>query len=125
MTRIVGSYVDGRPMPRSSSALIKLASVYRGGGVVSWPSACSSRASNGSPAAIGGKPALLVVRARAVVVPALLVGGQEAAEGDDRAGRGELERPGRRRRWPPSRTVAVEPRASAIWEATVRFQMSS
>ena len=25
----------------------------------------------------------------------------------------------------PSRTVAVDPRASAIWEATVRFQMSS
>ena len=24
-----------------------------------------------------------------------------------------------------SRTVAVEPRASAIWEATVRFQISS
>ena len=26
---------------------------------------------------------------------------------------------------PPSRTVAVEPRASAICEATVRFQISS
>ena len=26
---------------------------------------------------------------------------------------------------PPSLTVAVEPRASAIWEATVRFQISS
>ncbi len=25
----------------------------------------------------------------------------------------------------PSLTVAVEPRASAIWEATVRFQISS
>ena len=26
---------------------------------------------------------------------------------------------------PPSRTVAVKPRASAIWVATVRFQISS
>ena len=25
----------------------------------------------------------------------------------------------------PSRTEAVEPRASAIWQATVRFQISS
>ena len=61
-----------------------------------------------------------------LVVAALLVGGEEALEGDDRAGGAELDR------WAPSTavsteslTVAVEPRASAICEATVRFQISS
>ena len=34
-------------------------------------------------------------------------------------------RPSARRVTAPSRTVAVEPLASAIWEATVRFQISS
>ena len=39
---MVGAYVDGRPMPRSSSALISDASVYRGGGLVVCPSAVRS-----------------------------------------------------------------------------------
>ena len=59
------------------------------------------------------------------LVAALLVGGEEAAEGDDGAGCGEL---GACAPSPPSPaivTVAVEPLASAICEATVRFQMRS
>ena len=34
IVEIVAAYVDGRPMPCSSSALISVASVYRGGGSV-------------------------------------------------------------------------------------------
>jgi len=34
MVEIVAAYVDGRPMPCSSSALISVASVKRGGGSV-------------------------------------------------------------------------------------------
>ena len=50
------------------------------------------------------------------LVAALLVGGEEPAEGDDGAARRQLDRAGRAPspRVAPSRTDAVEPRASAI-----------
>ena len=62
------------------------------------------------------------------LVAALLVRGEEAAEGDDGAAAPTARRS--RAGAPstsvaPRRTEAVEPRASAICEATVRFQISS
>lgn len=38
----VGAYVEGRPMPSSSSALMREASVYRGGGRVKCCAGCTS-----------------------------------------------------------------------------------
>ena len=70
---------------------------------------------------------LVLALGRLLLVATLLVRGEEAAEGDDRAGCRQLD--GRCRRTVgqgrPNRTDAVEPRASAIWDATVRFQISS
>src|SRR5436190_1808571 len=42
MVSITAAYVDGRPIPRSSSSLTRLASVYRAGGFVSCVTAASS-----------------------------------------------------------------------------------
>ena len=58
-----------------------------------------------------------------VVLP-LLVGEQEAAEGDHRAGCRELGAPAVRGS-ASMRTDTVWPRTSAICEATVRFQIRS
>ena len=46
---MIEEYVDGRPIPRSSSALISDASVYRAGGLVAWPSAVNRVASTRWP----------------------------------------------------------------------------
>ena len=94
---MIDAYVDGRPMPRSSSALTRLASVYRAGGLVSWP--CGSRldACSAWPTVSARQPPLLVLLAR--LVAARLVRLQEARERDDRAARAEGRGPlvGRRR----------------------------
>ena len=52
---MIAAYVDGRPMPRSSSALTRLASVKREGGDVEWPSGSSAVAVSASPAASAGR----------------------------------------------------------------------
>ena len=64
------------------------------------------------------------------IVLALHVGPQVPGELDDLARRGELRLPRRLRRpprptVPTRRTWALVPVASAIWEATVRFQIRS
>ena len=69
---------------------------------------------------VGGRGLVVLVTRR---LARLLVGGEEAGERDDGAGRGELDRVARARA--PTRTVEVVPLASFIWLATVRFQMSS
>lgn len=46
---MVAPYVDGRPMPSSSSAFTRLASVYRPGGRVSWRTASTLRMTMVSP----------------------------------------------------------------------------
>ena len=51
---MIAAYVDGRPIPRSSSAFTRLASVNRGGGEVEWPSGSSAVAFSASPSASGG-----------------------------------------------------------------------
>ena len=59
---MIEAYVDGRPMPRSSSAFTSVASVYRGGGVVEWP--CGSSVvdvDSWSPGLERRQPALVVV----------------------------------------------------------------
>ena len=48
-------YVDGRPMPFSSSALTSVASVYRGGGCVKFCFVSRSTRRSTSPAFIGGR----------------------------------------------------------------------
>ena len=48
---MIAAYVEGRPMPRSSSARTSVASVYRAGADVEWPSAVSSLARTSSPSA--------------------------------------------------------------------------
>ena len=121
---MIDAYVDGRPMPRSSSALTsdRLGVARRRGrrvavrlelarldGVADL-GACGSRRSSSSSARL---------------VAARLVGGEEAAEGDHRAGRAELGVVAVRRSSAPSRIDTVWPRASAICEAIVRFQISS
>jgi hypothetical protein len=42
MVLMIDAYVEGRPIPRSSSALTSDGSVNRGGGLVVWPSGRSS-----------------------------------------------------------------------------------
>ena len=71
------------------------------------------------------RPLLLGFRRRDVVVAALLVGREEAAERDHGAGGGELGVRVPTRSSAPSRSVTVRPRASAICEASVRFQIRS
>ena len=55
---MIEAYVEGRPIPRSSSSLTNEASLYRAGGLVAWPSAVSSVAVNLSPTLNGGKTAV-------------------------------------------------------------------
>ncbi len=64
MVEMVAAYVDGRPMPCSSSALMSVASVKRGGGsvkcwvvvtsvtLVVWPSASSGRRASASSSSV-------------------------------------------------------------------------
>src|SRR5437763_17217720 len=125
MVERIEAYVDGRPMPSSSSALTRLASVYRGGGLVLCPSGESSAAliawswlrrgrrdsaSSATPPASEStdstyalrKPAKVIVRPDAANVHSSPV---DAV--------------------PVIRTESVVPFASAIWEAMVRCQISS
>lgn len=71
-----------------------------------------------------GQAALAVVQLGVRVVGALDVGLQEAVEGDRLAGGAELDVPAVGRR-AAIFTVTLLPTASFIWEATVRFQISS
>ena len=87
---MIAAYVDGRPMPRSSSAFTSVASVYRDGGEVEWPSGSRRDASSASPSASFGRSRSSSSGRR--LVAALLVGEQEAAERDHGAGRRELGR---------------------------------
>ena len=94
---MIDAYVDGRPMPRSSSALTRLASVYRAGGLVScpcgsrldacsvWPTVSAGSRRSSSSSLGSSRPGL--------------VGLQESRERDDGAARAEGRRPivGRRR----------------------------
>ena len=52
---IVAAYVDGRPMPCSSSALISVASVYRGGGSVKCWVGVTDSTDVASPSESGGR----------------------------------------------------------------------
>ena len=94
----------------------------RAGGDVEWPSGSSSVAVSVSPAVSFGSR--FSSASSAGVVAAFLVGEQEAAERDHRAGGRELG-------GAPVGGVGgdahdtVWPSASAIWEATVRFQIRS
>ncbi len=124
---MVAAYVDGRPIPLSSNAFTKVASVKRGGGLVSWPSAPTDRVSTGSPAASCGSR-----RSSSRASSA-------AARSSSRPSSYAARKPRKVMTVPDadsstsrpsssvaaSRTVAVEPEASAICEATVRFQISS
>ena len=87
---MIEAYVDGRPIPRSSSVLTRLASVYRAGGLVAWPDGVELV--GGQPVALGQarQPALGVVGLPAgLVVDRLDVGPQEPGERDRPAGGGE------------------------------------
>src|SRR3954454_22224189 len=88
-------------MPRSSRALTRLASVYRGGGLVSWPETSSSRVETPSPtascgrrrsasAASGSPRAPSRAPSEAARVPTPPAGAREAAEGDHGAAGAEL-----------------------------------
>ena len=52
---MIAAYVDGRPIPRSSSALTSVASVNRAGGLVACPSASSERACSSCPTCSAGR----------------------------------------------------------------------
>ena len=127
MVEIVEAYVEGRPIPRSSRAFTRLASVNRGGGLVSWPATSRSRTSSRSPTVIAGsrrsasrsasedtrsssRPSSYAARNPRNVMTVPLAENSATRASDAVAA---------------SRTDAVEPRASAIWLATVRFQISS
>ena len=61
MVPMIEAYVDGRPISRSSSSLISVASVNLAGGLVSWPAALTDAAVSVSPPRRGdgvvGEPA--------------------------------------------------------------------
>ena len=95
---MIDEYVDGRPMPSSSSALISDASVYRAGGLVVCPSAVSSVGVDALALVELRQPALGVVGLTAgLLVDALDVGLQEARERDGAAAGAEHDLLARRR----------------------------
>ncbi len=128
---MVAAYVDGRPIPRSSRAFTSDASVKRGGGDVRCPSAVRSEADRGSPSFMAGR------RASPFDSSAVdeSVSYRETSRPSSYAARNPrnvMTVPDAENRTSvpsdavaPRRTDAVCPRASAICEATVRFQISS
>ena len=66
---MIEAYVEGRPISRSSSSLISVASVNRDGGLVSWPSADSEAAVTRSPSASAGRRVSWSSRAAESSVP--------------------------------------------------------
>ncbi len=124
MVRRIEAYVDGRPMPRSSSALTSDGSVYRAGGCVVCPFGSSSTASTRWPwtsrgsrrSASSASPASSSTAStyarrkpgKLIVLP----DAPNSATSPDPA-------------VPDSRSDTVWPRASAICEAMVRRQISS
>ncbi len=89
---MIDAYVEGRPMSRSSSSLTSVASVYRAGGLVEWPSAATAVARQYLALAQRRQPPLSVVQLCFWVVGALDVGLHEAEERDRLARGTELDR---------------------------------
>ena len=129
---------------------MRLASVNRGGGDVRWPSAVRSApvraspwASSGSRTSASGLAAALdPARPRAAPVASPSPSAPSSYRSTSRPSSYAARKPRKEMTVPdapktagvgpsgsaasaPSRSDAVEPRASAICEATVRFQMSS
>lgn len=121
---MIDAYVDGRPISRSSSSLTSEAWCSGPAGLVAWPSTVISSAVSASPSATCGRrrsrssssafgssaPSTYAFMKpwKVIVLPDAL---------------NSASRPSAAR--PPIFTVTEFPVASFIWEATVRFQMSS
>ena len=84
------AYVLGRPMPSASSLRTSVASVYRAGGLVSWPTGSSSLQARPSPSRRAAAARLPGRRGPLGVVDPFDVGAEEAGELDVPAGGAEL-----------------------------------
>ena len=122
---MIDAYVDGRPMPRSSSALDerRLGVARRRGRLVALRLERERVERVALAAAVGSRRSSS--SARALLVAPLLVRGEEAAEGDHRAGGAELGVLAGARRPRRAGRETVWPCASSICDATVRIQISS
>ena len=87
MVSITDAYVDGRPIPRSSSSFTRLASVKRAGGWVAWPDGRSSRHATAGALVERRQDRLAVLELGVGIVGALDVRAEVAGE-LDRAARG-------------------------------------
>ena len=118
---MIEAYVLGRPMPISSSARVSEASLNRAGGCVVWLLGSSSRhVQRLADRRRSGSTRVLVGQFGLRIVAAFDVRPQVAGEVDRLAA--DLEHARR----PPSIVIVMRrPRASAIWLATVRFQIRS
>ena len=130
ITSMMLAKVDGRPMPFSSSALTRDASVYRGFGLVAWPLGSTSCRASTSPTASCGSDCS----------SALSVSPRFSSRPSSYASRNPLKvytvpdavndavfhsRPVAADVSASRVTVVVSYLASDIWEAIVRFQMRS
>jgi hypothetical protein len=118
----IEAYVEGRPMPSSSSFLTRLASVYRGGGDVSWPFATGSDGVSAWPSASCGRRSSSLSASRSSSRPSSYAARKPRTVMTVPLAENCASRPPAAS---PTTTVAVEPVASTIWEATVRRQMRS
>ncbi len=120
---MIDAYVDGRPIPRSSSSFTRDASLYRGGGSVEFCSGIVRFSFSGSPSFSGRqRDASSPLRPRSTVSLRFLIDLQEPVELQHRS-----RRRGSHTRGPPaprSSTVVWSNTAGIICDATNRCQIS-
>ena len=90
---MIDAYVEGRPIPRSSSSRTRLASMVARGRLRLVPLRLGRDAPEPLALVQGRQDPLLVLELRVGVVGALDVGAEEAREGDHLARDGEARRP--------------------------------
>jgi len=116
---MIDAYVLGRPMPSSSSFRVRAASLYRVGGCVLWPFGSSSTHVRLSPTATAGNKVSRSANSAS--------GSSDPSTYARRYPGNSTERPPAWKSASPASTTIARrrPRASAIWLATVRFQIRS